>query len=104
MRLNTLVPRLFSRFKTTDTGWIEANELDMQIKSGKYLTILEVRGGDEFAGPLGHIPGALNIPLGDIPKRLSEIKARANRPVILVCRTDKRSAQKGKCIKLPELE
>jgi rhodanese-related sulfurtransferase len=32
------------------------------------------------------------MPLGELPKRLTEITALKNRPVILVCRTDKRSA------------
>ena len=90
------LPRLFGRLKTPETGWIDANELNTQIRNGKAPTILDVRGGDEFIGPLGHIPGALNIPLGDIPRRLSEINAALNSPVILACKTDKRSAQAAK--------
>ena len=93
------LPRLFSRIKTPGTGWISADELNTQIMDGKALTILDVRGGGEFIGPLGHICGALNIPLGDIPQRLSEISARAKDPVIVVCRTDKRSAQAVKLLK-----
>lgn len=90
------LPRLFSRLKTPETGWIAADELNTQIKNGKAPTILDVRGGDEFIGPLGHIPGALNIPLSDILRRLSEINAALNSPVILACKTDKRSAQAAK--------
>ena len=92
------LPRLFGRLKTPETGWIDANELNTQIRNGKALTVLDVRGGDEFIGPLGHIPGALNIPLGDIPRRLSEINAALNSPVILACKTDKRSAQAAKLL------
>lgn len=92
------LPRLFSRLKTAETGWIEADDLDRQIKSGKDLTIIDVRGEDEFIGPLGHIPSALNIPLGEIPLRLTEINARIGQPVILVCKTDKRSAQAAKLL------
>lgn len=92
------LPRLFSRLQTAETGWIEADDLDRQIKSGKDLTIIDVRGGDEFIGPLGHIPSALNIPLGEIPLRLTEINARMDQPVILVCKTDKRSAQAAKLL------
>lgn len=87
------LPRLFSRLKTTESDWIEADDLKNQIKSGKSPTIIDVRGGDEFTGALGHIPGALNIPLGYIPEKLIEIKAQVGRPIILVCKTDKRSAQ-----------
>ena len=92
------LPRLFSRLKTAETGWIDADELNTQIKAGKALTIVDVRGGDEFIGPLGHIPGALSIPLGEIPLRLTEINTRIDQPVILVCKTDRRSAQAAKLL------
>jgi rhodanese-related sulfurtransferase len=32
------------------------------------------------------------MPVGELPKRLMDINALKDRPVILVCRTDKRSA------------
>ncbi len=92
------LPRLFSRLKTTETGWIETGELNAQLRGGKALTILDVRGGDEFTGPLGHIPGALNIPLSEIPARLSEVNARNSNPVIVVCRTAKRSVLAAKLL------
>jgi rhodanese-related sulfurtransferase len=63
------------------------------MKSGAALAIVDVRGPDEFVGELGHIPGAVNIPVGDIANRLIEIKALGNKPVIMVCKTDKRSAR-----------
>ena len=47
---------------------------------------------EEFAGPLGHVETALNIPLGELPDRLIEIRAFQDRTVILVCKTHKRSA------------
>lgn len=94
----TFLPRLFRRLKRKDAGWIEADELKGQIKRGETPAIIDVRGNDEFTGPLGHIPGALNIPLSDIPTRLSEIQACAGNPIILVCRTDKRSAQAARLL------
>ena len=57
--------------------------------------VIDVRGPDEFTGPLGHIPHALNLPVGELPDRLTEIKIAKDRPIILVCRTDKRSAKGG---------
>ena len=55
------------------------------------MIILDVRGPDEFAGPLGHIDGALNIPLPELASRQAEIAA-IGRPVVCVCLTDKRSS------------
>ncbi|MET3523013.1 metalloregulator ArsR/SmtB family transcription factor [Mesorhizobium sp. M4B.F.Ca.ET.215.01.1.1] len=46
------------------------------------VTVLDVRSEDEFA--LGHLPGALNIPLADLERRLAELPA--NREVIAYCR------------------
>jgi rhodanese-related sulfurtransferase len=49
----------------------------------------------EFAGDLGHIPAALNLPVGELETRLTEINAHKNNALILDCRTDKRSAKAG---------
>jgi len=52
--------------------------------------VIDVRGPDEFTGPLGHIADASNMPVGELSKRL--VAALKDRPVVLVCRTDTRSA------------
>ena len=53
--------------------------------------ILDVREIDEFEGPLGRIPGALLIPLGELAQRAEELdKAK---PIVTVCRAGGRSAQ-----------
>lgn len=46
------------------------------------VTVLDVRPEDEFA--VGHLPGALNIPLAELERRLGELPA--NREVIAYCR------------------
>jgi sulfur dioxygenase len=55
------------------------------------VQILDVREPAEFTGPLGHIPGACLIPLGELASRVDEL-AR-DRPVVAVCRAGSRSAQ-----------
>ncbi len=40
------------------------------------VQILDVREPDEFAGPLGHIPGAILIPLGELAARARRAGAR----------------------------
>ena len=54
--------------------------------------MIDVRRPDEFDGPLGHIAGAKNLPVGDLPGRLIEIEAVKDEPIVLVCQMDKRSA------------
>ncbi|MGH6678614.1 MAG: rhodanese-like domain-containing protein, partial [Bradyrhizobium sp.] len=46
------------------------------------VTILDVRPADEFA--LGHLPGALNIPLRALRSRLSELKR--DNEIVAYCR------------------
>ena len=87
------LPRLVRRSRGGgEPQWIEVEELAGRLRNGANVTVIDVRGRDEFRGPLGHITGALNLPVGELPNRLMEIKALKDRPIILVCRTDKRSA------------
>jgi rhodanese-related sulfurtransferase len=72
--------------------WMEPEELRRWLASAAPPLVLDVRGPDEFDGPLGHIDGAVNIPLGDLSVRRQELAA-AQRPIVTVCLTDKRSAQ-----------
>jgi len=52
--------------------------------------VLDVRGAAEFDGELGHLEGAQLIPLDELRARVSEVKA--DRPVVVVCQTGRRSA------------
>jgi uncharacterized membrane protein YdjX (TVP38/TMEM64 family) len=86
------LPRLVRRWRGSGAPrWVEADGLASRLKQGG-VTVIDVRGPDEFAGRLGHVAGALNMPLDALPARLTEIKALRNEPIIVVCRTDKRSA------------
>jgi hydroxyacylglutathione hydrolase len=52
------------------------------------LVVLDVRGEGEWDA--GHLPGSLNLPLGDLEQRLDEIPR--NRPVIVHCQSGSRAA------------
>jgi glyoxylase-like metal-dependent hydrolase (beta-lactamase superfamily II)/rhodanese-related sulfurtransferase len=53
--------------------------------------VLDVRQPEEFDGPLGRIPGAKLIPLGELAGRTGELDP--GRPIVAVCRAGGRSAQ-----------
>jgi sulfur dioxygenase len=55
------------------------------------VQVLDVREPDEFIGPLGHITGAILIPLGELAGRAGELSR--DRPIVAVCRAGSRSAQ-----------
>ena len=86
-----LLPRLIRRMRGDKHRWIDVSTLADQLHGGS-ISVVDVRGPDEFDGALGHIASALNLPLGELPERLIEIRASQDQPVILVCKTDKRSA------------
>jgi rhodanese-related sulfurtransferase len=71
--------------------WIDPDTLRQRLARGEAPIIVDVRGADEFSGPLGHIDGALNIPLDALPAHVAEL-GRAQAPIVLVCLTDKRSS------------
>ncbi len=66
-----------------EPAWVDANRSTLQI--------LDVREPAEFDGPLGHIPGAMLLPLGQLADRLGELPK--DRPIVAVCRSGVRSAQ-----------
>ncbi|MGE5271305.1 MAG: rhodanese-like domain-containing protein [Thiohalocapsa sp.] len=75
----------------TDHAWVEPPDLRRRLRRGEMAMVIDVRTPEEFTGELGHIPGALNIPLPSLPGRAADL-ARAAMPIVLVCLTDKRSA------------
>ncbi|MGX1500924.1 putative membrane protein YdjX (TVP38/TMEM64 family)/rhodanese-related sulfurtransferase [Labrenzia sp. MBR-25] len=86
------LPRLVRRLRgCAAVSWVETDAVtDRPRESG--VTVIDVRSPDEFTGPLGHIETALNIPFGDLPDRLSELRELRGRSVVLVCKSDKRSS------------
>jgi uncharacterized membrane protein YdjX (TVP38/TMEM64 family)/rhodanese-related sulfurtransferase len=86
-----VLPRLISRLRGS-LAWIEANELKRRLDQSDPVTVIDVRGPDEFTGALGHIAAARNIPITELNSRLAELSGLERSPIVLVCRTDKRSA------------
>jgi rhodanese-related sulfurtransferase len=74
----------------TDTGTIN-QFVHLRLERDADLLILDVRGLDEFTDPLGHIRGATNMPLNELPAHLSDL-VHENRPAVVVCNTDRRSS------------
>jgi rhodanese-related sulfurtransferase len=88
----TFLSRLLRRPKPQDVAWIEIDSLRHRLAQGESVALIDVRGRDEFNAPPGHLPNAVNVPLPELPNRIDEIAAH-KRPVILVCKTDRRSAK-----------
>jgi rhodanese-related sulfurtransferase len=68
---------------------IQPSEIKTRLQAGERLNIIDVREDEEVAE--GMIPGAVHIPLAQLPERLPEIEQ--NGEVILVCRSGNRSGR-----------
>ena len=93
-----LLPRLIGHLRKS-FSWIEVGDLKRRLDGGEAINIIDVRGTDEFTGLLGHIAAARNIPVAELSGRLSEIAGLEQEPIVLVCRTDKRSAAAARTLR-----
>jgi phage shock protein E len=62
----------------------------------KGATLLDVRTPDEFAK--GHLPGALNVPVQELPARAGEVPG--GKPVVVYCMSGRRSAEARRLLEL----
>jgi rhodanese-related sulfurtransferase len=69
---------------------MSTGEAASMIGSGREMLLLDVRTTHEYEQ--GHLPGALHIPVNEIPRRLSELAPYSDRPILVYCRTDNRSS------------
>jgi rhodanese-related sulfurtransferase len=77
--------------KSGSTAGPQAREL---VAAG--ASLLDVRTPAEFAD--AHLPGALNIPVQDLQRRMRELEAK-ERPIVVYCRSGNRSAQASQLLK-----
>lgn len=94
--LAAAVARLFGRKAARGPAggfaWIDVPALAERLRTQPDAVVIDVRGADEFAGALGHVAGARNVPVDELPRRIAELGPLAGRPVVLVCKTQMRSA------------
>jgi hypothetical protein len=59
-------------------AWIEVVELQRRLAAGDDVVLVDVRQPEEFTAPPGHLPGAINVPLGDLSGRVGELCVQVN--------------------------
>jgi uncharacterized membrane protein YdjX (TVP38/TMEM64 family)/rhodanese-related sulfurtransferase len=85
------LPRLVARLRQRPMMQVAA--LKAGLDAGGPLLVLDVRTAADFDGEQGHIREALNLPLEELPQRLADLGEDPERPIALVCRTDRSSAK-----------
>jgi adenylyltransferase/sulfurtransferase len=92
--ITTLADSAASCATNAPARWPRVNALELQqlllgagAARGELPLLVDVREGHEFVA--GHLAGSVNIPLGELSRRLRELPA--NSPVVFVCRSGRRS-------------
>ena len=68
-------------------------DLKQRMDAGEDILLLDVRTPEDYAGEQGHVAGATLLPLEQIEQRIEEISDYLEKPVITICRTDRKSAK-----------
>src|ERR1700683_19550 len=68
----------------------EAHPAEVNERIGEGVTIVDVRGSEEFA--TGHLPGAKSIPRGHLEARIDSVAPDRSAQLILYCASGNRSA------------
>ena len=73
----------------SDVPSVPVTDLPVDFTAETNRILLDVREDDEWAN--GHVPGALHIPLGEVPARVDEIDPDAE--LFVICHSGGRSAR-----------
>lgn len=89
------LPRLIGRLKA---GLMITPEMLQALQADGGIAVVDVREPLDFDGETGHVPGALNLPLGELPARMEELASWRQNGVALICRTQVRSGQAARLL------
>ena len=70
---------------------IKPEDAIKMLESENPPALIDVREPDEFAS--GHIPNAVNVPLGDVVNGVIRLGIPKDQPVMVYCRTGRRSSE-----------
>ena len=77
-----LLPRLVRRLK--GRRFTDPATLKHRLESAEEMALIDMRSAEEFRGPLGHIAGASNIPLAELPAKIRELTEIKRKPIVTI--------------------
>ncbi len=89
------LPRLVRQFKA---GLMITPEMLRALQTQGGIAVIDVREAKDFDGETGHVPGAINLPLGELPARIDELASWRKDGIVLICRTQVRSGQAARLL------
>lgn len=90
------IPRLINKLRKVTM--LDVQSLKNQLDQQQEMLLLDVRSEAEFNGDQGHIAQARLVPLQQLKQQVEQINDYKNKPVITICRTDRRSAEAAKIL------
>lgn len=85
------LPRIIGRIRRGAMLGVE--DLKQRLDAHEDVLVLDVRRPEDFIGEQGHIANAKNLPLEELAVRINELDDRFELPIVVICRTDRRSAK-----------
>lgn len=85
------LPGLIGRLRRGPVMDVET--LKNKLDSNQDILLLDVRTANDYIGEQGHIKGSRLIPVEELGQRLAEVEDFLEKTVVIICRTDKRSAK-----------
>jgi|TARA_B100000678_G_scaffold266526_1_gene251456 rhodanese-related sulfurtransferase len=70
---------------------ITVTDVQKKISAKNNILLLDVRTAAEFEGPLGHITGAVLLPVQELEQRVDELNEHKKKEIIVICRSGNRS-------------
>ena len=96
LALVAFLPRLIGRLR--QGPMLKVSELREMLAEPEPPLVLDVRTALEFDGELGHIEGAVNIPLDELPSNMEKLNGHQRRSIAIVCHTDRRSSKAARLL------
>jgi len=82
---------IYNCAQVQEANSITVEQLREEMKTNENLIILDVRNPYELSGPLGHIEGAINIPVQELETRIDELDEYKENNIAVICRMGVRS-------------
>jgi len=96
LALVAFLPRLIGQLRKKPM--ISVSDLKAMLDNSDDVHVIDVRTAEDYAGKLGNIKQAINMPLEVMSERLSELDDNLEKTIALVCTTDRRSEKAAKLL------
>jgi len=87
----SFLPRLIGKLRKG--AMVDITELKQRLDNNEDLLLLDVRTAEDYVGEQGHVAGSKLIPLEELEQRMDELGEFLEKPIIIICRTDRKSAK-----------